>query len=117
MPLSSDRSRSLSASAGLAGAVVMATLAASAALAQNPSAQRGVVIARTYCVGCHAIDKVSPSPLQAAPPFRDLHKKYPVENLQEALTEGIVTGHPSMPEFRFDTGQTADFIAFLNSLR
>ncbi len=50
-------------------------------------------------------------------PFRDLHKKYPVESLQEALTEGIVTGHPSMPEYRFDAGQTADFIAFLNSLR
>ena len=117
MPLSSDRSRSFAAPVGFAGAVVMATLAWSPVLAQNPSAQRGVVIARTYCVSCHAIDKVSPSPLQAAPPFRDLHKKYPVENLQEALTEGIVTGHPSMPEFRFDTGQTADFIAFLNSLR
>jgi cytochrome c len=117
MPLSSDILRSVSASVGLAGAVVTATLVWSSALAQNPSAQRGVVIARTYCVSCHAIDKVSPSPLQAAPPFRDLHKKYPVENLQEALVEGIVTGHPSMPEFRFDVGQTSDFIAFLNSLR
>jgi mono/diheme cytochrome c family protein len=117
MSLSSDRLRSVSASVGLSGAVMLATLVGSPAQAQNPSAQRGVVIARTYCVSCHAIDKVSPSPLQAAVPFRDLHKKYPVESLQEALTEGIVTGHPSMPEYRFDAGQTADFIAFLNSLR
>lgn len=105
----------MAALAKAAGAVVVAALLQSTAQAQR--AQRGVVIARTYCVSCHSIDKVSPSPLRDAPPFRDLHKKYPVEGLQEALAEGIVTGHPSMPEFRFDTDQIGDFIAFLNSLR
>jgi len=30
--------------------------------------------------------------------------------------EGIVTGHPSMPEFRLDPGQIGDVIAYLNSL-
>jgi cytochrome c len=119
MPLMaiSQTSRATAVSATIAGAAVVIALTWTPALAQAPAAQRGVVIARTHCVGCHAIDKVSPSPLRAAPPFRELHKRYPVENLQEALTEGIVTGHPSMPEFRFDAGQTADFIAFLNSLR
>jgi len=110
-------SRAMAVSATIAGTAVLTALTWSPALAQAPGVQRGVVIARTYCVSCHAIDKVSPSPLTAAPPFRDLHKKYPVESLQEALAEGIVTGHPSMPEFRFDTGQISDFIAFLNSLR
>lgn len=105
----------MTALAKVAGAVAVAALLQSTALAQK--VQRGVVIARTYCVSCHSIDKVSPSPLKDAPPFRDLHKKYPVEGLQEALAEGIVTGHPSMPEFRFDTDQIGDFIAFLNSLR
>jgi len=106
----------MTALANVAGAACIAAgLWPSPAMAQ--SAQRGVVIARTYCVNCHAIDKVSPSPLKDAPPFRDLHKRYPVESLQEALAEGIVTGHPSMPEFRFDGDQVADFIAFLNSLR
>ncbi|ARQ00535.1 c-type cytochrome [Pseudorhodoplanes sinuspersici] len=80
------------------------------------SEQRGVVIARTYCVKCHAIDKVSPSALTIAPPFRDLQKKYPVEQLEEALAEGLVTGHPTMPEFRFDPGQVRDLIAFLKTL-
>ena len=79
--------------------------------------QRGIVIARTYCMQCHSIDKVSPSPLTIAPPFRDLHKKYPVERLEESLAEGVVTGHPSMPEFRFDADQIGDFIAYLNSLK
>jgi cytochrome c len=92
-----------------------AVSAPDAALAQ--SAQRGVVIARTYCAKCHSIDKLSPSALKDAPPFRDLHRKYPVENLEESLSEGIVTGHPSMPEFQFDPGQVRDFIAFLNTLK
>jgi len=112
MPL---KPRAATAAAAVAGAVVVTALFQSPAQAQR--VQRGVVIARTYCVSGHSIDKVSPSPLKAAPPFRDLHKKYSVETLQEALAEGIVTGHPSMPEFKFDTDQIGDFIAFLNSLR
>lgn len=90
-------------------------LAQSAAL--SPSAQRGVLLARTYCARCHSIDRLSPSPLTIAPAFRDLHKRYPLERLEEALAEGLVTGHPTMPEFRFAPDQIRDFIAFLNSLK
>jgi hypothetical protein len=39
-----------------------------------------------------------------------------VESLQESLAEGIVTGHPSMPEFQLDPGQVGDVIAYLKSL-
>jgi mono/diheme cytochrome c family protein len=94
------------------------TLLSTAASAQPaPDVQRGNTLARTHCVRCHSIDKVSPSPLSIAPPFRDLHKRYKVEVLAEALAEGIVTGHPSMPEFRFAPDQINDFIAFLNTLK
>jgi mono/diheme cytochrome c family protein len=71
---------------------------------------------RANCAGCHSIDKVSESPLAAAPPLRTLHLKYPVESLQEALAEGIITGHPTMPEFRLDPGQIDDVISYLKSL-
>jgi mono/diheme cytochrome c family protein len=84
------------------------------AKAQN--AQRGQTFARANCARCHAIDKVSQSPLAIAPPFRTLHNKYPVEQLQESLAEGIVTGHQNMPEFRLELDQIADFIAFLKTL-
>jgi len=80
------------------------------------SPEQGKRLARLYCAKCHAIDKVSRSPLRIAPPFRTLHERYPVEELQEALAEGIVTGHPTMPEFRFESDQVADFIAFLKTL-
>jgi cytochrome c len=95
------------------------TLLTSSATAQpglEPAAQRGLTIARTYCARCHSIDRVTASPLAIAPPFRTVHKKYPVENLEEALAEGISTGHPTMPEFRFDPGQVNDLISFLKSL-
>ena len=94
-------------------AMVWGTAAAEAA---DPAAQRGLMFVRTNCARCHAIDKVSPSPLRDAPPFRMLHLRYPVESLQEALAEGIVTGHPSMPEFRLDPGQVNDIITFLKTL-
>ena len=84
--------------------------------AQFPAVQRGQVFVRTHCTQCHAIDRVSESPLRIAPPFRALHKRYPIETLEEALAEGIQTGHPSMPEFRLDPGQIGDVIAFLKSL-
>jgi len=45
-----------------------------------------------------------------------LYSRYPVEDLQESLAEGIVAGHPTMPEFRFDLGQVGDVIAYLKSL-
>ena len=78
--------------------------------------EQGRRLALLYCAGCHAIDKVSPSPLRIAPPFRNLHKRYPIETLEEALAEGIMTGHPSMPEFQFEPDQISDFITFLKSL-
>jgi cytochrome c len=82
----------------------------------SPAAQRGFVIVRTNCSRCHAIGKVGDSPLKIAPPFRTLHERYPVDDLQEPLAEGIITGHPTMPEFRFDPDQVGDIIAYLKSL-
>ena len=81
-----------------------------------PNPQAGLTYARVNCSQCHSIDKSMPSSLSIAPAFRTLHEKYPVEDLKEALAEGIVTGHPSMPELRLDPGQVADFISFLEFL-
>lgn len=86
------------------------------AAAADPNLERGQTLAQTNCARCHSVDKVTPSPLSIAPPFRTLHKQYPVESLQESLAEGIRTGHPTMPEFRFDPDQIGDFIAYLKTL-
>ena len=82
----------------------------------SPREQRGQTFVRANCSNCHATNKVSASPLKIAPPFRELHLRYPVESLQEALVEGIRTGHANMPEFQLDAGQASDVIAFLKTL-
>ena len=78
---------------------------------------RGRAFAQANCARCHSIDSYTPSPLSVASPFRKLHQRYSVESLEEALAEGIVTGHPSMPEFQLAADQIADFLAFLKSLK
>jgi mono/diheme cytochrome c family protein len=65
------------------------SLASTPALAQSPAAQRGLTFMRVHCAQCHAIDKVSDSPLTIAPPFRTLHLKFPIESLRRRLVEGI----------------------------
>jgi mono/diheme cytochrome c family protein len=86
------------------------------AAAASPQEQRGKTFALNNCAKCHSIDKVSPSPLKIAPPFRTLHKRYPVETLGEALAEGIYTGHPTMPAFQLDPDQIGDLLAYLKTL-
>src|SRR5882724_12518159 len=89
------------------------SLASSPVLAQSPAAQRGLTFVRVHCAQCHAIDKVSDSPLTIAPPFRTLHLKYPIESLERPLAEGIMAGHPTMPQFRLEPDQVRDVIAYL----
>lgn len=100
----------------LALAICNLVFVASAYAQMDPRQQRGLTLARANCASCHSIDKVTASPLKLAPPFRELHNRYPVESLEEALGEGIVTGHPNMPEFRLDPGQVGDLISYLKWL-
>jgi mono/diheme cytochrome c family protein len=86
------------------------------ALAAPSDVQRGRAYASRHCGGCHAIDLVSKSRLKGAPPFRDLHNRYPVETLAEALAEGISTGHPAMPEPELSPDQIHNLLTFLKTL-
>ncbi len=96
--------------AGVTAGLLLAAVETGAAQ-MAPDARRGLVLAKTHCSQCHSIDRVGASPLSVAPPFRDLHNRYPVESLPEAFAEGISAGHPSMPQFQFDPDQIDDLIA------
>jgi cytochrome c len=85
-------------------------------LAASPVVQRGRTYARSHCAQCHAIDRTGQSPFQPAPPFRTLHQRYPIETLGEALAEGIVTGHPAMPEFQLSPDEIHDLLSYLKTL-
>lgn len=82
----------------------------------SPSAQRGLTYVQANCARCHAVDRTSDSPLRTATPFRDLHRRSPVENFPLAMIRGIREGHPNMPAFLLDPGQIDDVIAYLKTL-
>lgn len=88
----------------------------SPALAAQTAAQRGRTYAQAHCAKCHAIGRTGDSSFKAAPPFRTLHQRYPIESLGEALAEGIVTGHPAMPQFKLAPEQIHDLLTYLKTL-
>ncbi|WP_421694318.1 c-type cytochrome [Aestuariivirga sp.] len=83
----------------------------------DDAVSQGIELLRANCARCHAIDATSLSPEPKAPPFRDVVKKYDPDALEEALAEGIVTGHNNMPEFAFDPDQVTAIIAYLDTLK
>ena len=100
----------------IATPLALTLITATQVLAASPAEQRGKTFVLNNCARCHSIDRVSPSPLKIAPPFRTLHLRYPIETLGEALAEGISTGHPTMPEFRLDPDQIHDLLSYLKTL-
>jgi cytochrome c len=98
-------------------AALVILVAAAAASAQDGRPQAGRAFAEANCARCHAIGATGSSALAAAPAFRDLHRRYPVDQLAEALAEGIGTGHAAMPEFQLAPAQIADFLAYLKTLQ
>ena len=95
---------------------LIALLLATPALAGPTAAQRSKAFARANCARCHAIDHDSESPLEIAPPLRTLHQRYPIESLEEALAEGISTGHGDMPAFELNPDQIHDLLSYLKTL-
>ncbi len=83
----------------------------------NDTIKEGRKLAEKLCANCHAIDKSDESNNREAPPFRTFSQKWPLENLEEALAEGIVVGHDDMPEFKFTPNQITNFIAYLEYLQ
>jgi cytochrome c len=82
-----------------------------------PDVKRGEALLAHNCGPCHATGRTGDSPRKEAPTFRTLGQRYPVESLEEALGEGIITGHPDMPEFKFEADDVGVIIAYLKSIQ
>ncbi len=80
------------------------------------SIEYGRVLVLENCSTCHSVERTGESTHPEAPPFRTLHERYPLETLEEALAEGIVTGHPDMPEFTATPPQIAGILAYIGSI-
>lgn len=100
---------------GLVVAMVLA--AVGAARADEAAIAEGHKIAVDACSPCHAIGTDGESPKAEAPRFRELGRKYPIESLEEALAEGVVVGHPGMPQVKMTEHEIAVFLAYLKSVQ
>jgi len=90
--------------------------AASADDAAAETVAKGRAILEANCHRCHAIGMEDSSHHEEAPPFRVVVTRYPPEDLAEALAEGIVSGHPDMPEFVFQPDEIEAILAYLGTL-
>jgi cytochrome c len=98
----------------LAAALALGTIGPAAA---EGDIKLGETLLTRNCAPCHAVGRAGDSPRKDAPAFRTLSKRYPIESLEEALGEGIMSGHPDMPEFKFDADGVGGIIAYLKSIQ
>jgi cytochrome c len=103
---------------GLVAFGAVAVMAASLSpVAAGDELQRGHDLLARDCAQCHAIGRSGESPRKEAPALRTLSRRYPIESLEEALGEGIITGHNDMPEFQFDAEDVGAIIDYLKSIQ
>lgn len=112
----------------LAAAVIVMACAACASREPSPApplaradvteqaAVRGRQFAARACAGCHATGSVGVSPMAEATPFREIVHRYPLDQLEEAFAEGLVTSHPAMPALVFRASEIDDLIAYLETI-
>jgi mono/diheme cytochrome c family protein len=99
--------------------VTLVLISVGAALSQDKRAleSRGEGLVTSNCLRCHAVGRSGSSTHPQAPPFRTLGQRYPIEVLAEALAEGLSSGHPDMPEFRFEIDDVNAILAYLESIQ
>jgi len=88
-------------------------------LAAEPDAprDRGRVLAQENCGGCHAVGRADQSPHPAAPPFRTLDRRLDLDTFAERLRNGLTSGHPDMPTFRFTRQDARALVAYLRFIQ
>jgi hypothetical protein len=55
--------------------------------------------------------------MAAAPPFSEIVRRQPLDQLEARFADGLVTAHPAMPPFAFRASEIDDLIAWLDTLK
>ena len=101
---------------GASLAIAAAVAGSGAGHAAGPDLEAGKALAEKYCGNCHAVGPIGESRLAAAPPLREIANRYSVWNLEEALAEGIVTGHAEMPQFVLKPSEITNLLSYMDTL-
>lgn len=81
------------------------------------AAERGRRLATEACASCHAIGPRGASPMSGATPFLEIVRRRPLDQLEAAFAEGLVTSHPAMPDLVFRASEIDDLIAYLATVK
>ncbi len=105
--------------ATLACMLLLLGLARSFAEAREPGAleRQGRALAERMCAQCHAVGESGTSPHSAAPTFRTLNRRVDLDAFTSWLREGLISGHPDMPMFRFTREDARALTAYLRSIQ
>ncbi|MBZ9672273.1 cytochrome c [Mesorhizobium sp. B3-2-1] len=100
-----------------ASAIGLVLLACVQSALADSVTEHGKALVEVNCARCHGVGKTDKSSHPDAPPFRTLSKRYPISDLEEALAEGISTGHPDMPEWIASPDQIEAIITYISTLQ
>jgi mono/diheme cytochrome c family protein len=71
--------------------LALLTIGTGSALAADGSGTSidGKAVLEKHCGRCHSIEATGESPLKEAPPLREIYLRYPIEQLEYGLAEGL----------------------------
>jgi len=95
---------------------LVAVFIAVVSFSTGAQAGAGHRLAEQKCASCHAIGEAGSSPNPIAPPFRAIHRRYPVDALRRSFLRGLEVGHRDMPRFVLSPQEITDIIAYLRDL-
>jgi mono/diheme cytochrome c family protein len=96
-------------------AAALALLLPAAVAAQDGGdAQKGAMLARTWCTGCHVVEPGGRGG-DAAPPFMTIAND--PKRSDAALRAWLTRPHPPMPNMNLTRAEIDDVVAYLRSLK
>lgn len=66
------------------------------------AAADGRSLLKTHCARCHSIEATGDSPLPKAPPLRSVYLKYPIDQWESGLAEGMGQTPRNAPDSGLD---------------
>jgi cytochrome c len=100
----------------LAASLLALPILGSAAQAQDP-ARHGRALLKEFCAPCHAVGKTGKSRTPGALPLRMLGRSFELDQFAQDLRRGVLSGHPGMPEFKFNDDDARAATAYLRSIQ
>jgi len=83
---------------------------------ESGAAIDGQAILEKYCARCHSIGATGDSPLEKAPPLRQIYLTYPIDQLEGGFAEGMGSKHRDMPQIQFSTEQVSAILNYLGGV-